>query len=111
MHVSCEFEVRTGPHVRAGVMWEQGLLEGLAQSAAVLHAPAGGANPSSEGVGMLVGVRNFVVSRQPAVGEHVQWRVDLVKRLGPFMLTDCRALCGDELLARGELKFYWEVAE
>lgn len=106
-HALCEYEVREGGHVRDGAMWEEGLLEGLAQSAAVLQSLPSGA--TVEGVGMLVGIRKFVIQRAPVIGELVQWRVDLIKRLGPFMLTDCRALSGEECFARGELKFYWEV--
>lgn len=111
--VLAEFDVIDGPHLDGGVMWEQSLLEGLAQSAAVLQSEPDSKESDRvelEGVGMLVGVRKFVVLRQPQVGECVRWCVELIKRLGPFMLTNCHAECDGEVVARGELKFYWEVS-
>jgi predicted hotdog family 3-hydroxylacyl-ACP dehydratase len=114
-HSECEYDVREGPHVEDGRMWEVGMVEGLAQCAAVMQAFPGldatssEASAEREGVGMLVGIRRFVVLRRPRVGERITWRVDLVKRLGPYLLADGRARCGDEEIARGELKFFWEV--
>lgn len=115
-HSRCEYDVREGAHVEGGRLWEASLVEGLAQCAAVMQAfpgfgaDDGGAAAAPAGVGMLVGVRKFEALRRPRVGERVTWRVDLIKRLGPYLLADGRASCGDEEVARGELKFYWETA-
>jgi|GEM_PF-1516888 len=106
-HALCEYDVREGPHLQGGRMWEPGLLEGLAQTAALLQAGAAGA--TLQGVGMLVGVKRLRIERRPRAGELVRWRVDLIKRLGPFLLAEGRATAGEELLASGELKFYWEA--
>lgn len=104
-----ECEVRPGAHVQDGRMWVGGLVEGLAQTSTLLERPRVDGE-SADGVGMLVGIRHFVVARRPRVGERVLFRVELVRRLGPFLLVNGRALCGDELLAEGELKFYWRAA-
>ena len=106
-----EYQVTEGAHVSGSEMWEAGLIEGLSQTAAVIQAPVGGPEACGDGVGMLVGVRKFVVERRPVIGELVTWRVEVLKRLGPFLLTTGRAQVGDELLACGEFKFYWEVPE
>ncbi len=116
-HSVCELDLREGAHVHDGLMWEEGLVEGLAQCAAVMQAfpalPTDGAETASkkEGVGMLVGIRKFEVLRRPRAGETIRWRVDLIKRLGPFLLAEGRASSAQELLARGELKFFWETGE
>ncbi len=104
----CEYEVREGPHVRDGVMWEQGLVEGLAQSVSALDLPPGAPTPGEDVIGMLVGIRGFAVHRRPRVGERIEWRVELIRRLGPFTLARGIASSGEEVLAEGELKFYWE---
>lgn len=106
---SAEHLVQPGPHVDGGSMWESGLIEGLAQTAAVIQGSLGDSGESAAGVGMLVGVRKFHVERRPRVGELVTWRVDVLRRLGPFLLTQGEARVADELIARGEFKFYWEV--
>lgn len=103
---ACALTVREGPHVQAGSLWEGALVEGIAQTSTLLEDPAAVGAPAA-GVGMLVGVRRFVVDRLPRIGERVVFRVQLVRRLGPFLLVDGRATSGDECLAKGELKFYW----
>jgi 3-hydroxymyristoyl/3-hydroxydecanoyl-(acyl carrier protein) dehydratase len=117
-HSLCEFDVRAGPHVTDGHLWEATLVEGLAQCAAVMQAfprssADGAAAPREKakaGVGMLVGIRKFEVLRRPRVGERITWRVDLIRRLGAFLLAEGRASCAGEPVATGELKFYWETA-
>ena len=59
----CEYDVREGPHLGDGGMWEPGLLEGLAQTASLLQAGPAGA--TLQGVGMLVGVKRLRVARRP----------------------------------------------
>lgn len=87
-------------------MWEGGLVEGLAQTSTLLE-PEDAAE--AEGVGMLVGIRRFTIRRQPRVGERVLFSVELIRRLGPFLLVNGRASSKGELLAEGELKFYWDT--
>jgi len=87
--------------------WEGWLVEGLAQTAALLNAE--GYNET--GKGMLVQVRRFEFFRLPQAGERLTLRVDIVRRLPPLTLSTGRVTAGSETLAQGELKFYLEVAE
>lgn len=84
--------------------WEGWLVEGLAQTAAVLNAEA----YDETGNGMLVQVRRFDIARPPKAGERLTLRVDIVRRLPPLTLATGRATSGEETLAEGELKFYLE---
>lgn len=87
---------------RAAEPW---LVEGLAQTAALMNAKAYG----ESGLGMLVQVRRFEIVRAPREGEVLEFRVDLVRRLAPLSLMDGRVHGADgEPIASGELKFYLE---
>ena len=91
--------------------WEPILVEGLAQTAAVLNASddrKAGRTSAHEGV--LVGVRKFDVVRAPRAGERVTLRVELIRRITPLTLMrgEVRDEAG-EIVARGELKFYVEA--
>lgn len=90
--------------------WEPWLVEGLAQTAAVLDGDNRDGGLPEDHKGMLVGVRRFRIARAPRVGESIVFRVDLVKKLGPVTLVDGTATVGDETIASGELKFYVEGA-
>ncbi len=93
----------------AGKLWEPWLIEGLAQTAAVLHGQLHGAD-AEQHEGLLVGVRRFSVHRQPAAGELVHLHVEVIKRIAPLTLIQGRATVDDQLVATGELKFYVEAA-
>jgi 3-hydroxymyristoyl/3-hydroxydecanoyl-(acyl carrier protein) dehydratase len=87
-------------------MWEPWILEGLAQTAAVLNVyNAGDRGPKK---GMLVGARGLKIRRCPTAGETIRYHVDLIKRLGPLTLVAGTAWVGDESIASGDLKFYVE---
>jgi 3-hydroxymyristoyl/3-hydroxydecanoyl-(acyl carrier protein) dehydratase len=92
--------------VRSGEEWEGLLIEGLAQTAAVLDSCHGGRK--RPGAGLLVGLRAFEIRRLPRAGERVEFRVELIRRLAPLVLVHGRAVAGEELLAEGELKFFIE---
>jgi len=84
------------------------LIEGLAQTAALLNAKVYGVT----GLGMLVQVRRFEIARAPREGEPLDFRIDLVRRLPPLTLMTGRVQAADgELVASGELKFYLEGSE
>ena len=94
----CEQDARGG--------WEGWLIEGLAQTAAVLNEHEENKTGAASSVGMLVGVRKFDIARTPRAGETVQLRIDLIRRITPLTLMRCEARVGSEVLAKGELKFY-----
>ena len=107
-HAVTERVVRQGSDVDGGALWEEALVEGLAQTAAVLNALADREQGRRSGKGMLVGVRKFDVNRRARLGERILFRVELIRRITPLTLMRGEARCGDEILARGELKFYVE---
>lgn len=92
-----------------GALWEPLLVEGLAQTAAILNARHDDAGDERVQRGMLVGVRRFTVHRAPRVGERIAFRVDLVRRLAPVTLMQGTARVGAEIVAAGELKFWVEA--
>ena len=52
------------------------------------------------------------ITRAPRPKEKLTLRVDIIRRLPPLTLMDCRATAADgEVLARGELKFYLESGQ
>ena len=54
---AASFVVRAGPLTRAGRLWSGALLEGLAQTAALLGAGMAGEGPPAPIRGLLVGLR------------------------------------------------------
>ena len=98
--------------------WEPWLIEGIAQTAALLnavgyadeHSESGEHSEPGEHRGMLVQVRRFDIIRAPREGEELIYRVDLVARVAPIhlMTGEVHGENG-ELLGRGELKFYLET--
>jgi len=103
-------EVRAGPLSASGALWEAIVIEGLAQTACVLNGHHDRGIGRSTGKGMLVEVRKFKVERVPEVGECVDYRVDLIKRLLPLVLVQGEARVGADVIAAGELKFFVEEA-
>ncbi len=102
----CRHTVVAGPHVHDGVMWEAGLIEGMAQTTALLKGRAAREAGIPVQVGMLVGLKNLAFHRQPTVGEVVTFEVEIIRSLEPMTLVKCATRCGDELLAEGEMKFF-----
>ncbi|MCA8961758.1 MAG: hypothetical protein KDC38_14640 [Planctomycetes bacterium] len=99
-------ETDLGPsaHLCDGEFWEGGLIEGLAQTTALLQGRAT-RRPKRE-PGLLVGLKRFTFHRCPQRGETVRFEVRVVRDLPPMTLVDCRAFSGAELLAEGTMKFY-----
>jgi predicted hotdog family 3-hydroxylacyl-ACP dehydratase len=107
-HAVTERVVAEGRHVHGGELWEPALVEGLAQTAAVLNAHHEGGAPHR---GMLVGVKQFEIHRRPRVGERLRFHVELIRRLSPLTLMRCRVESDGECVASGQLKFFEEVAD
>jgi 3-hydroxymyristoyl/3-hydroxydecanoyl-(acyl carrier protein) dehydratase len=107
-HAVAERTVRA-EDVTDGAWWEVGLVEGLAQTAAVLNAFEERRAGVRTQHGMLVGVRKFEIRRCARVGETIRFRVDLIRRIAPLALMRGEASCGNEVLASGEIKFYVEL--
>ena len=103
--------VREGADVSGGVLWEEGLLEGFTQTAAVLlshHVEEKGHRLLK---GMLVGIRGLEIRRPVRLNERICYRVELLKKILPLSVVRCEASCGDEVIACGEMKFFVESGE
>ncbi len=118
--VTCTYKVRD-----AGICpdapneyWEPGLIEGIAQTAAVMngrdaiasgrqaHSAGQTAGQTAEQKGMLVAVRKFSVKRRARRGETITYRAELIRRITPLSLVHGTARVGEEVIAEGEFKFY-----
>jgi predicted hotdog family 3-hydroxylacyl-ACP dehydratase len=108
---SAQARVASGPDVdRHGNLWEQALIEGLAQTASAMHAWSARQSGHKIARGMWVGANQFVIHRRARLGELVDYRVELVRQLESVSLVRGVARAGAEVLAEGELKFYVEAA-
>jgi len=107
--VVAERLVAPGPEVGAdGSLWEGALIEGLAQTASVLHAHAAHLEGRRVARGMLVGLNRLVFHRSVRVGERLEYRIELTRLLEPVSLMHGVACVGEEVVAEGDLKFYIE---
>lgn len=102
---SCRYTVRDA-HADDGLLWGGGMIEGMAQTTALLQGRRARASGEVAGPGMLVGIKGLRIHRRPAEGETVVFSSVLGRTIGPLTLAECRTTVGDELLAEGELKFY-----
>jgi 3-hydroxyacyl-[acyl-carrier-protein] dehydratase len=103
--------VPNGPDVDArGALWEEGLIEGLAQTASALHTFGARRGGRKLARGMLVGINQLTIHRRARAGERIEYRVELIRQLEAVSLVRGSARAGDEVLAEGELKFYVEEA-
>ena len=85
----------------------EGLIEGMAQCVGAMEATT--RDPRSS-LGMLVAIKNMHVHELPSLGDTIEFRASLTRRLGPFTLAQCTADCGGTRLADGEFKFFIEGA-
>lgn len=101
--------VEAGPDVGPmGDLWEQALIEGLAQTASALHGRSARTAGRQVLRGMLVGMNRLVFHRRARVGERIEYRTELIRRLDAVSLVHGIARVGAEVLAEGDLKFYVE---
>lgn len=107
-HAEAERDVQGGPQVVDGALWEPALIEGLAQTAAVVngHASSEGSADGPTKEGMLVGLRRFKVHGVVRDGQRVTYRVTLLKKLGPLTLFEAEARVGERVVAAGQMKFW-----
>ncbi len=99
------------PNGPGALPWALGAIEGLAQAAAVLLAQGLAAyelptNPR----GMLVAVKRFTVTGQPAAGATIHYHVRLVRRFGPTAMVQGHAECDGQRLAGGDLTLWSDQA-
>jgi 3-hydroxyacyl-[acyl-carrier-protein] dehydratase len=104
-----EGEAREGARMAGGEMWEGTLIEGMAQTAALLLNRGLEEAGKRPGKGVLAGIRGLRIARRPRPGERVRYAVEVIRLLFPLSLVSCEARSGDEVLAAGEMKFFTEA--
>lgn len=105
-----EQDVADPAHLRGDELWEGALIEGLAQTAALLASAAPTGEEPRPVRGMLVALRAFELSRRPRRGETVRYAIQPQTRLGGAILVRGEASVGEEVVARGRLQFVVEPA-
>lgn len=92
-----------GGRIPAGI-----IIESLGQLAAAMdgrHAKEAGGQTSR---GMLVAVRGFHFEREARVGMPILLKIEIHRRLSPFVLAQAAAMQDDCVLAQGQLRFFVE---
>jgi len=102
--------------VRDGQMLPSGLMEHIAQSAAIRSGyaytlmPAGTA-PEKPPVGFIAGLKDFMVYRTPSVGEQLRTVVTQLNDLGSMTVIRGDTFSGEELVASCEMKVFLSDAQ
>jgi predicted hotdog family 3-hydroxylacyl-ACP dehydratase len=91
-----------------GTMLESALVECAAQTVAAALGQRRHASDNSAPAqtGMLAAVSNFQITARPAIGDTLTIEVREVKRLGPMLMIAAHLVCGERLIATGELTLY-----
>lgn len=106
------FSVEAGNlFVRKGHLLPSGLMEHIAQSAAIrsgyafTQMPEGSA-PDKPPVGFIAGLKDFVVHRDPAIGEELLTVITELNQLGNMTVIRGDTFSGEELIASCEMKVF-----
>lgn len=97
--------------VRDGKLLPSGLMENIAQSAAIRSGYAFTQLPAGEGpekppVGFIAGLKDFEVHRLPAIGEELHTTVTQLNEIGNMTVIRGEVFSNDELLASCEMKVF-----
>lgn len=97
--------------VRDGRLLPSGLMEHIAQSAAIRSGYAFTQMPKGEGpekppVGFIAALKDFEVHRLPMVGETLHTTVTELNVIGNMTVIRGETRCGDNLLASCEMKVF-----
>lgn len=97
--------------VRDGKLLPSGLMEHIAQSAAIRSGYAFTQMPAGEGpakppVGFIAALKDFEVHGLPAVGETLHTTVTELNVIGNMTVIKGEVFCGDVLLASCEMKVF-----
>lgn len=97
--------------VRDGRLLPSGLMENIAQSAAIrsgyafTQLPAGN-GPAKPPVGFIAGLKDFEVHRLPAIGEELHTTVTQLNEIGNMTVIKGEVFSKEELLASCEMKVF-----
>lgn len=101
--------------VRDGVLLPSGLMENIAQSAAIRSGYAFTQMPKGEGpakppVGFIAALKDFEVHALPVVGETLHTTITELNVIGNMTVVQGEVFCGDVLLASCEMKVFLSEA-
>lgn len=106
------FEVkRDNLFVEEGNFIEAGLLENMAQSAALRTGWIGKEKAEEAGeyqppVGVIGAVKNFVLHQMPKAGDHLQTEIKLIASFGSATVVEANVRSDNTLCAEAELKIF-----
>lgn len=100
-----EFEIRPGNIlVRDGLFSEAGMLENIAQSAALGFGYAGKKHGQEPKIGYIGAISRVEVFTLPRVGDRMTTYVKVMHRLDPVVMVYGTCYRGEEKLLEGEIK-------
>ncbi len=97
--------------VRDGRLLPSGLMEHIAQSAAIRSGYAFTLMPKGEGpdrppVGFIAGLKDFGIHRLPVVGDRLETTVTVLNEIGNMTVIKGEVYHGQDLLASCEMKVF-----
>ncbi len=90
--------------VKNGLFMESGLIENIAQSAALGFGYLGRKRGEEPKVGYIGAISRVEVSALPAAGDTITTHVKVLHRLDPVVMVHGICYCGEEKLLEGEIK-------
>jgi predicted hotdog family 3-hydroxylacyl-ACP dehydratase len=90
--------------LRHGCLSESGMLENIAQSAALGFGYNGKKSGQLPKVGYIGAISRVSVLQLPEVGELITTRVEIIHRMDPVVMISGVCYRGDEKLLEGEIK-------
>jgi hypothetical protein len=108
---SCFFVEEGNLFVRDGKLLPSGLMENIAQSAAIRSGYAFAQMPKDEGpakppVGFIAALKDFEVHLLPSVGDALRTTVTEMNVIGNMTVVQGEVFCNDKLIASCEMKVF-----
>ncbi|MCD8313691.1 MAG: hydroxymyristoyl-ACP dehydratase [Bacteroidales bacterium] len=95
--------------VDRGLLTESGIIEHVAQSAAVFNgywAVVRGIEPS---LGYIAEIKRFRILSLPPVGSHLRTDLEVLNDFGGMMLLSSTVYCVSETIAQGQMKLFIDL--
>ncbi len=92
--------------VSGGIFSETGIIENIAQTAALRSGYQAFMNKFSPDIGFIGSVRNLFIHRLPTTGETIITRVELVSELIGALVVRGITKIDDEVIAEGQLNIF-----
>ena len=93
-----------------GFFSEEGLIENMAQSAALrtgwMSKIGAGETEFSPSIGVIGAIKNFMLYRNPAINTSITTEVEVITEIFNATMVQAKIMQDDELLAECELKIF-----